>query len=121
MSFRPITFALFKNKKIDYYYDQNKETITFACPSCGLNADMNLANTKWSCNNGHIGTLTNLLYKQPNADIKRTIYNPKREKWEINSAFRSSISICDCEKLKAKLEQLQKKIIKLLYHLEGKI
>jgi hypothetical protein len=93
LSLELTALAFFKEKKVQYYLD--KPNIIFPCPHCLQEAKMNCSDTKWICNNcSSNGTLIHLIQKISDQNelasniTKVKIYNPTKEKHEINKMFK---------------------------------
>jgi ribosomal protein L37AE/L43A len=81
--------ALFRDKGIDYFIEQGE--LRFACPRCQQEATMNQDTAEWACPHCEVmGSLWQLFDLQPGT-VESRIYNPQRERRQIQSMFLQAI------------------------------
>jgi hypothetical protein len=85
-----VVLAFFKEKKIDYIYYEKDRLIAFPCLNCQQKLNMCSITTVFSCPCGYEGNLISLI--KSSVPICISLYNPKKEKKEINKMLTKVLS-----------------------------
>jgi hypothetical protein len=119
LSLEFICLSFFKENKIQYFLD--KQQIIFPCLICRNSVSMETVESKWRCSNcnrsGNIFTLNELVNELLEIDIPFTyykVYNPRKEKNEINHRLKQISKRMDNDRLKNEIEVILEKVKKLI-------
>ncbi|MCP1495152.1 hypothetical protein J2Y73_005183 [Peribacillus frigoritolerans] len=110
--------SFLKEKKISYYITE--ETMYFQCLFCYEKAEMDYNTSVWHCNKcAHNGTFFDLMQRlkeQPHQtfDAFKSIYNPKKEIYQIKKQFKLLIIENNKTPTEKKLVQLYNKVLDLI-------
>ncbi|MCM3584258.1 hypothetical protein M3182_00700 [Mesobacillus maritimus] len=119
-----VVLSFFKANKINYYFDSNRMTIVFPCPYCWEQTKMNAITSEWTCNNcNQIGNLLTLIQvnKEDPIKTKVAVYNPKKERLQINYLFDKMLDLQNNTNSKSTLLKLKNKVNDLIEYYENSV